>query len=455
MAVLLSANTLSAQTDQSKEIGILMERVHQLGIFNGNVLVIEKGKTLYEASLGYADASKTRKLTAEDRFNIGSISKEFNAVGIMMLKDQEKLSLDDKVTKFLPDLPAWADRISIRNLLQYSSGLPDIRWKTVQSDTDIWNDLKQAQQLMFEPGTNYAYNNSNVFLQRRIIEKITGMSFQQFVEIHLLTPCGMTSSIVDPARTDRNVAISFNNDLAESPRQFFYNMTGWTAVTARDLYKWNQCLHDFRVINKASFKELLMPFSANKQSGLGGGSVEGNVLKEHYHHGSSADFEALMYTDLVNDISVFLLTNNLNSKVFEIKDALISILKGAPYATPKKSLLMALRKNIDQITIDGLFAQYNSLKTTHPDDFNFNEEGDLNQIGYYLMNKNRLTDAVQVFELNVRLFPQSPNVYDSLGEGYLNQGNKELALVNYKKSLALDPKNNGAKEAIDRLTKGN
>ncbi|WP_428656427.1 serine hydrolase [Runella sp.] len=451
--ILLSITHLWAQTSKSKEIETLMDRAHRLGIFNGNVLVVEKGKTIYEASWGYADGSKSRKLTPADRFNIGSIGKEFNAVGIMMLKEQSKLTLDDKVSKFLPDLPEWSTKITIKNLLQYSSGLPDINWKTIQSDADIWNDMKQIQALQFEPGTNYAYNNSNVFLQRRIIEKITGMPFHTFVETRMLTPCGMSASEVDPDMKGNNGTIAFNNDGVESPRQFKYVMTGWTAVTAQDLYKWNECLHSFRLINRDSFKEILTPFAANRQSGLGGGSMEGGVIKEHFHHGSSFDFESFMYTAPSEGISIMLLTNNMNSKLFEIKDAIKAILQGKPYTAPKRSLFMTLRKNSENQTIEQLLAQYNDLKANQSNDYNFENEDDLNQLGYYLMNSKRLDDALRVFELNVRLFPESANVYDSLGEAYLNKGNKERALANYKKSLELDPKNNGAKEAIEQLKK--
>ncbi|WP_435356244.1 serine hydrolase [Emticicia sp. SJ17W-69] len=451
--ILLIINNLIAQENKAKQIDTLMKRSHQLGIFNGNVLVIEKGKTIYQSSFGYANASKTTKLNADYIFNIGSISKEFNAVGIMMLKEQGKLILDDKVSKYLPELPNWATKISIKNLLQYTSGLPDINWKTIKSDADILSDMKQVTKLDFEPGTNYAYNNSNVFLQRRIIEKITNVPFHTFVEIQMLQPCGMKSSVVDPDMRGKNIAISFNNDLIESPRQFQYVMSGWTAVTTQDLYRWTQCLHHFKIINKASFNEILVPVFANKQSGLGAGSIDGDGIKEHYHHGSSTDFEALMFTEPTTDISIILLTNNMNFKLFEIKDAIKSILNGVTYKTPKKSLLMAMRKNIDTQNIEELLTQYNHLKTSQANDFNFEDENDLNQIGYYLMNKKRFDDAIQIFELNVKLFPQSGNAYDSLGEAYLNKGNKPLALLNYKKALALDPKNAGAKEIIEKMAK--
>ncbi len=453
--VLLTVSSSAAQEAIAKNIGLLMGKEYQLGNFNGSVLVVEKGKIVYQSAFGYADADRKTSLTSAYRFNIGSIAKEFNAVAIMMLKEQGKLALDDKVSKYLDFLPAWTEKISIKNLLQYTSGLPDVNWKTVKSDADILNDLKQLKQLDFEPGTNYAYNNANVFLQRRIIEKISGVSFQKFVETQMLQPCGMTKSVVDPDMKGKKIALSFNNDFEADARQFSNPMSGWTMVTTTDLFKWTECLHRFRLINKSSFKEILEPVAANKQSGLGGGLMEGDLIKEHVHDGRSFDFEALLYSQPSEETTIILLTNNKNFKLYEIKDAIKSILTGTAYKIPRKSLFAALNKKADALNGEEIIALYNDLKLKQPNDFDFESESELNQLGYSLMGAKRIDDAVKIFELNIKLFPQSANVYDSLGEAYFNKGDKKAALANYRKSLELNPNNAGAKEMIDKIEKQN
>ena len=430
-----------------------MNKAYQLGIFNGNVLVVDNGKTVYQSEFGYSDAGKKTKLTADHRFSIGSIGKEFNAVGIMLLKEQGKLALDDKVSKHLNYLPSWAEKISVRNLLQYTSGLPDINWKTVKSDADILNDLKALKQLSFEPGTKYAYNNSNTFLQRRLVEKISGVPFQDFVKTNMLQPCGMKLSVVDPSLRGTNFAISFNNDLVEDPRQFTSPMSGWTSVTANDLYKWSLCLHSYKLINQASINEILKPFAPDAQSGLGGGETESGVVKEHSHHGTSLDFEALMYVEPSKDAAIILLTNNKNSKVFEIKDAIKSILQGAPYKVPKKSIRTVLMRRIDDAQADEIIKLYNDIKAKQPGDYDFDNEQVFNQIGYSLVSRKRLDEAIKIFELNAKMFPKSANVYDSLGEAYFNKGDKKSALVNYRKSLEINPNNAAAKKIVDEIEK--
>lgn len=443
---------LQAQDTRTKQIYSLMNAAHRSGVFNGNVLVMQNGETIYQSEFGYADATQKTKLTSSYRFNIGSIGKEFNGVGIMLLKERGKLNLDDKVSKYLTDLPAWADKISIKNLLQYTSGLPDINWKTIKSDTDIYSDLRALKQLNSEPGTVYAYNNSNVFLQRRIIEKITGMSFQKFVETKMLKPCGMTESVVDPDLKGQAVAVSFNNDFVQDPRQFSYVMSGWTSVTAEDLYKWGQCVNNYKLISRSSVKEILIPFLPGKQSSLGGGALENDVLKEHVHQGSSFDFEALLYTAPAENLSIILLTNNMNFKLFEIKDSIKAILNNQPYKIPKRSTLFLLKK-IDNLSAEEIIKLYDETKAREPDAYDFNTESDFNQFGYSLMNKKRIDDALKLFELNAKMFPSSANAYDSLAEAYFNKGDRKAALANYKKSFELDPKNLAAKEMIDKIEK--
>jgi CubicO group peptidase (beta-lactamase class C family) len=232
----LSTQRTIAQQTKAANIDTLIQRANKLGLFNGNVLVADHGKIIYKAAIGYADARRTIKLTDQYRFHIGSIAKEFNAVGIMMLEEQGKLTLDDKVSKYLPQLPAWAGKISVINLLQYTSGLPDVKWKTVKDDAGNMADLMKIDSLDFEPGKKYAYNNNNVFLQRRIIEKITGQSFKQFVEDHELKATGMNTAIVDPDENDKLVAQSYNND--GKPDGLVYPISGWTAVTLDDFYAW-------------------------------------------------------------------------------------------------------------------------------------------------------------------------------------------------------------------------
>jgi len=445
---LCSSAFAQAQSRQAR-LDTLISHSHRLGLFNGNVLITDQGKEIYRKAIGYMDAAGKIPLTDQYRFHIGSIAKEFNAVAIMMLKEKGKLAIDDQITKYLPGLPAWAGKVTIRNLLQYSSGIPDLKWKAITGDAVAMDSLQHIVKPDFEPGTQYAYNNSNTFLQRQIIAKVSGMNFDEFVIRNMLRPLKMNASLVDPDDQTPLMARSYNNSLVQTP--LVSAISGWTAVTLDDFYKWEQCLEEFKLISPASTQILLTPFAPGKQCGLGGGAMEGSKLAAHTHDGTVMQYQALLTADVHRGRTVILLTNNRQGSLYDINAAIQNILDGKPYRQPKKQVLTALQDGLDKSDGPALLNAYQDLKSRFPEDYNFADESALNVVGYTLLSKKRYDAAIAIFEFNTTLFPKSGNAFDSLAEAYLGQGNKAKALLYYKRSLELDPSNQGAKEKIRKL----
>jgi len=324
---MFTMQTANAQSTKAVKIDSVIREANKSGLFSGNIEVIDYHKVIYKKSIGFTDASKRVKLTDQYRFHIGSIAKEFPAVAIMMLKEQGKLSLDDKVSKYITDLPAWANEISIKNLLQYTSGLPDLKWKTVNGDDSNWQDLKKLDTLNAVPGTAYAYNNNNNFLQKAIIAKISGMTFKEFTEQKILRPCGMSASVVDPTDQDTLMAKSYDN--SGKQEALIYPITGWTAVTINDFLKWSDALASFKLISPASTLQILTPVSGeDKQAGLGHGTMNKNVLKTHIHDGIAQKYQALLDADFSKGRTVILMTNNRQNNVYQLNDIIQAILDG-------------------------------------------------------------------------------------------------------------------------------
>jgi CubicO group peptidase (beta-lactamase class C family) len=328
LLVLMLLATLQVQAfsqDKKDQINTLMSAAHQRGTFNGNVLVMQGGKQIYQGSFGPVEANSTTRLTRQYRFNIGSIAKEFNAVAIMMLKEQNKLSLDDAISKYVPDLPGWADKVKIRHLLQYSSGIPNSKWKETKGDQDNLNNLKKVTELNFEPGTKYAYNNNDVFMQRLIVANVSGMSFNDFVMKKMLKPLGIKRAIIDPTPADPMVAKAYNNEGVED------NMTppisGWTNLNIDDFYRWSEALNNFKLISPASTQEILVPFSPGNQTGLGKGTMKGNKLVSHVHDGTAANYQALLISEQDKGLTIILQTNNKQNNLATLSDAILQILK--------------------------------------------------------------------------------------------------------------------------------
>lgn len=430
-------------------IDSLMQICYTRKVFNGNILVIKNKETIYQNELGFLEGAKSQKLAPNTIFNIGSIAKEFSAVAIMMLHEKGLLQLDDSLATFDLALPPWANKVRVKHLLNYTSGLPKVRISQVKKSQDVLQGLRKLTQLNTEPGAAYNYNHHSIFLQKRIVEKVTKTPFAQFVQTQMLEPLGMKHSLIDPKSDVPGLAKSFNNEGKNDPTDPGIT-SGWVYPTVEDMAKWMVALHTGKLISPKSLKTLLTPFSPNSQAALGQGKFSNDVLHLHVHHGSSYNFESLVYYDIKNQLLIILLTNNKNFKLHEIAQAIDQITQSKPFTLPKKSIYLTIRQKCYQDVATGI-QYYKELKKASPDLYNFEDESELNQLGYKLLGRKQVKAAIKIFQLLVQEFPEAANPYDSLGEAYLLDKQYKLALKNYQKAFALNPKNKNAKQMIQRL----
>lgn len=134
----------AAREAQSASVHAALSRLNGEDQFNGVALVAHDGKVIHEAAYGARSATDLAPLRIDDRFNIGSIAKEFSAVAVMQLHERGQLDLDAPVAQILGDLPAWSQKVTPRQLLDYTSGLPDLRWREIRNDRDVYADLQKV-----------------------------------------------------------------------------------------------------------------------------------------------------------------------------------------------------------------------------------------------------------------------------------------------------------------------
>jgi len=146
---------------------------------------------------------------------------------------------------------------------------------------------------------------------------------------------------------------------------------------------------------------------------------------------------------------LFILTLAMGAGTFAVSMAIWVPQVKAAY-DPRKSVAETLSATLASTGIDPAVQQYHQLKATAPSTYNF-DEGELNALGYQLIRTNKFKEAIRILQLNVEAYPRSGNVYDSLGEAYMNDGNKSQAIANYRKSLQLNPKNGGAVKMLQKL----
>lgn len=433
---------------ESRKIDSVMTKAYERGLFNGNVLVAENNKIIYQKSFGFTDETKRTPLSNKSIFNIGSIAKEFNAVSIMILVERRLLDLDDPISKFNLGLPKWAEKVTIRHLINYASGIPKIESGfTAVTDEDAWKILRNSDSLLFEPGTGYKYDNGNVFLQRRIIEKVTGKTFEEFVTENIIKPLRMTNSVFDPKSGFKNRTSCYDMDNVRCPEMNF--ISGWLWVDINDLYKWTEALNSNRLISRESFQTLLNNPYAKDEGGSLGRYFEEEELQRH--NGVSYKFESIILNDIKNDVTVILVSNNLN-RIWDLGHIIHNLMLGKEYEIPKKSIYQAIRKEA-LIDVNKAVNAYNQLKQNYKNDYSFENPGELNKLGYELLRLGKNDESITIFKLATSEFPKNANLYDSLGEAYFVNKQYDLALDSYKKAIDFGGTNGNAEKMIDKINK--
>jgi len=182
--------------------------------------------------------------------------------------------------------------------------------------------------------------------------------------------------------------------------------------------------------------------------------MKNRKLETHIHDGSARNYQALLDVDNTKGRTIIWMANSRNMQMFSVTEAIKHILDGEPYKLPKRSAYELLQKKADSLNSQALIKYYNDLKASPGhSEYAFDSETELNMLGYYLMNKGRLDDAIEVFIYNTKLFPSSSNVFDSLAEAYYNKKDWPQSLKYYTKTVIMDSTNQQARESVIELRK--
>ena len=221
------------------------------------ILVVDEGKIVFERAYGIADMDTGRPINTATAFNIESVTKQFTAACIALLAEEGKMSLDDDIRKYLPEMPAYEAPIQIKHLIFHTSGIRDLAVLSflqgypvdeTPSESVLLDLLARQKELNFRPGETHRYSNSGYFLLGLVVQRVTGMSVGAYAERHLFDPLGMmrTSYHRDPERIGENVAIGHaalgegkyrRTHVAPDTRNFGF---GGLYTTVEDLYRWDQ-----------------------------------------------------------------------------------------------------------------------------------------------------------------------------------------------------------------------
>ncbi len=464
-------------SDKAKKIDDILSAYHQYDLFNGNVLIIQKGKEVFKKSYGKANFAWNIDNTSTTKFRIGSLTKQFTALLILQLKQEGKLKLDDKIITHLPwYFKKTGSKLTIHHLLSMTSGLPNY--------TDEANTIMEREELLpkefalkyfkdtllFEPGKNISYCNTGYYILGMIIEAVTKKTYENILQEKVFNVLGMNNSGIDkPNKSIPNVAEGYTLYMGEYIIPHSINMktmtfsAGTIYSTVEDLFLWDKAFYSDKLLNAENRKLMCTKYLPNYGYGVAVNSMK-NYLGTNKditlisHDGGIGGFSSYMARIPEDSIFVVLLDNTRTgmrgNDLVGISNNILPILYDINAELPKPVAYIELMRIVKAKSIDEGISQFKSVIVSNKNNYNFNGlENSLNAIGYNYISNGDLISAIKIFNLNTEQFPNSANAHDSLGEAYYSNKQMALALQHYKKSYELDPKNSNAKKMIEQISK--
>lgn len=440
--------------------------------FNGNVLVLQKGKEVFEKSYGLADIELNVSNKRNTVFRIGSITKEFTAVLIMQLVEQGKINLDSSLIKYLPWFDTIGSKIKIKHLLSHTSGLENY---TLNSDfykeTAYFSESPKKfaekylkyNQLLFEPGTKYQYCNTDYYLLGLVIEAVTGETYEKVLQEGILKKANMPNSGIDSITTiipnrAKGYEYGYDGYVNATPINMASSIYAAGAMysTVDDLKNWQSALDGNKLLSMKTKELLFSPFINNHAFGFFVNKLKTGETAIG-HPGGINGFSSFMIHFLESDITVILLDNTAvhrRGNLDNIGSGIYAILTDQSYEMPKMPISLILAETYRKEGITKMLAQYLQIKADTRYDLKKSDTF-LNDFGYALLQKGKTKESILTLRLAVNEFPNSANTLDSYAEALKTDKQYAMAIEYYKKALELEPNNKRLQEEILELQRKN
>ena len=432
----------------------LVEKYIALDIFSGAVLIAEDGKPFYKKSFGLADRENGIKNTINTKFDIGSMNKTFTKVVIYQLVEEGNLKLDDKLGNYLEGFPNEAsEKITIENLLNHTSGYGDYHspeYFNLPKENKTINGLLQIIKILplhFEPGTDQDYSNAGYILLGGIIEKVTGKSYYQNVRERITEPLGLNETYLENKDQVPDRAIGYfknaKGEIEDNGNEFNVpNPDGGFHSTVSDILKFYREYFYGNKLLSAETKNKMEEFGYYDEVSKTGGAIP--------QAGGFPGANTVIYEILRDKISIIVFANMDEPVAEQLGAGILAIIRGQEPDEPALPAIQNVYKAMNERGRDDVKENFDELtRNFHPTD---PKDLILNQVGYEFLFDDEIDKAIQAFKLNVEMFPDVANCYDSLGEALLKKGNKKEALKNYKKALELNPDMPSARMMVKELS---
>jgi CubicO group peptidase (beta-lactamase class C family) len=453
--------TKAAIAKLQTDIPLLLQQADVPGL---SIALIRKGKLVWSGAFGVSNADTKKPVDANTVFEAASLSKPVFAYAVLKLVDEGKLALDSPLNGYLGNNYDVVndDRINLitaRRVLSHTSGFPN--WRD--------NDRTKTLLIHFKPGEKFSYSGEGMVYLSKVVSKITGLRFEEFMQQYALRPLGMTASSyiwrnrydsLKAYRHDMLGRLSGRNQPPDGKEDTAHddgNAAASLQTTALDYARFVIALMNGYGLKKATWQQMLTPQIRVDSTyppvawGLGIGletMPEGEYL---WHWGDNGDSKSYVTAFLPDKNAVVYFANGSNglSITREILDdavggdqPAVAHLNYDRYNSPARMLLKETIAKGASVALKEWLERRNGQLI---------DESSMNQLGYVLIGMKRIDDAILVFMQNTVDYPQSWNVWDSLAEAYMDKGDKEKAIADYERSLQLNPGNTNGAEQLKKL----
>lgn len=328
---MISATNLYGQTDLPIKLDSIFNDFFKSTDPGCAVVVVKNNKVLYNNSFGLAVLEYSIPISSNTVFEVGSVAKQFTGYGVAILVDQGKISLEDDIKKYIPELPDYGVKITINDLVHHKSGMMDqyalliysgYRDADVITKDDVMNALLGEKNLDFLPGEHYTYSNSNYRLLAEIIERVSKQSFSEFMNKNIFIPLKMTSTafIGNCDEVIAHSAKSYYSVEDDTYNHFSFNTCTlgssgmWS--TADDMTKWLRNFEEIKSENPSLFKLIQTESKLNDGTPVHYGfGLEIDTYEDQkllYHNGVNAGFNSQLYHFPEQALGIVILSNNDN-----------------------------------------------------------------------------------------------------------------------------------------------
>lgn len=360
LALCFLFTTTQAQ-DLTTQFDDIVSQYYQDDMPGATILIAKDGKPIYRKAVGKANLELDVDMVPENVFMLASITKQFTAVAILMLEEQGKLSLDDPITKFIPDYPTHGKTITVHHLLNHTSGIKSYTGmgdlaKVARHDKtlDELIDYFKNEPMDFDPGEAFAYNNSGYVLLGKIIEVLSGDTYENFIENKIFKQLGMTSSSFGNNREIvKNRVDGYEQDANGYVNANYISMTlphaaGSLTSTLDDMLKWQNALKNNTLIKEATFNKAIKGSELNNGEhipyGYGLGEMNLKGSKGYTHSGGIFGTSTNGIYLIDEDVYVIGLSNCSCNDIGAVTRSLAAAAIGKPFPTMKDVISLSEEK---------------------------------------------------------------------------------------------------------------